>query len=96
MDKDRAGMLKTLAPLARRVILTQASNPRATRPAELAADLPPIEAVLAPVPEPAAALEQALSAGDVEVVCVTGSLFLVADALRWLGARGLLPPLPVT
>jgi len=24
-----------------------------------------------------------------DVVCVAGSLFLVADALRWLGARGL-------
>jgi hypothetical protein len=24
------------------------------------------------------------------VVCVAGSLFLVADALRWLDARGLL------
>ena len=35
------------------------------------------------------ALERALGAPGIDVVCVAGSLFLVADALRWLGARGL-------
>ena len=35
------------------------------------------------------ALERALGEPGTDVVCVAGSLFLVADALRWLGARGL-------
>ena len=35
------------------------------------------------------ALERALAEPGIDVICVAGSLFLVADALRWLGARGL-------
>ena len=38
---------------------------------------------------PSQALERALAGPGIDVVCVAGSLFLVADALRWLGARGL-------
>jgi hypothetical protein len=38
---------------------------------------------------PGEALADALGAPGIDVVCVAGSLFLVADALRWLGARGL-------
>jgi dihydrofolate synthase/folylpolyglutamate synthase len=87
-DKDRAGILKTLAPAARRVYLTAASNPRATPPAELQAALGPAEAEVRLAADPADALARALADADVDVVCVAGSLFLVADALRWLQAHG--------
>jgi dihydrofolate synthase/folylpolyglutamate synthase len=87
-DKDRAGILKALAPLAVRLELAPADHPRATAPEDLRAELPPVEAAVACARSSAEALERALAA-DVDVVCVAGSLFLVADALRWLGHRGL-------
>jgi dihydrofolate synthase/folylpolyglutamate synthase len=87
-DKDRAGILKALAPLAARLILTAAEHPRATAPADLAADLPPVEGEVLLEPEPGRALARALEGPGGGVVCVTGSLFLVGDALRRLRDRG--------
>jgi dihydrofolate synthase/folylpolyglutamate synthase len=87
-DKDRAGILKALAPLAARLELAPADHPRATAPEELRAELPPVEAEVACAGSSAEALARALDA-DVDVVVVAGSLFLVADALRWLAGRGL-------
>ena len=88
-DKDHAGILKALAPLAARIYLAPADHPRATPPRELLAQLPPVDAEVLLAGSPGEALAQALAAPAIDVVCVAGSLFLVADALRWLGARGL-------
>ncbi|MGH7319894.1 MAG: bifunctional folylpolyglutamate synthase/dihydrofolate synthase [Candidatus Rokuibacteriota bacterium] len=88
-DKDRAGILKALAPLARHIVLTASTNVRATPPAELAAELPPVEARVTLMDDPGRALRLLVS-DDADVVCVAGSLFLVADALRWLADYGLL------
>jgi dihydrofolate synthase / folylpolyglutamate synthase len=90
-DKDRAGILKALVPLARRCVLTAAAHPRATSPAELSAALGPSEAEVVLAPDAASALSRALDDPDADVVCVAGSLFLVADALRWLQSHGVLP-----
>ena len=87
-DKDRAGILKALAPLAARIYLAPADHPRATPPAELRAQLPPVDAEVVLVDSSEGALVQALGTPGIDVVCVAGSLFLVADALRWLEARG--------
>jgi dihydrofolate synthase/folylpolyglutamate synthase len=80
-DKDKAGILKALAPIASRMILTASSNPRATSPGELRALLPPSDTRV----EVAADISEALSLGleppTTPMVCVTGSLFCVADAL---------------
>ena len=89
-DKDRAGILKALAPLAARIYLAPADHPRATPPQELVAQLPPVDAAVAVTASSGEALERALGDIGIDVVCVAGSLFLVADALRWLDARGLL------
>jgi dihydrofolate synthase/folylpolyglutamate synthase len=82
-DKDAAGMLAELAPLARRLIVTAASNPRALPAAALAARAPQGSA-----PETASSVEQALAlalaAPRHPIICVAGSLFAVADALRHL------------
>ena len=88
-DKDRAGILKALAPMATRIYLAPADHPRATPPKELLGQLPPVDAEVVLATGSADALEQALSQAGIHVVCVAGSLFLVGDALRWLGARGL-------
>jgi dihydrofolate synthase/folylpolyglutamate synthase len=89
-DKDRAGILKALAPLAARIYLAPADHPRATPPGELRAQLPPVDAEVELAASSEEALERAVAAPGIDVVCVAGSLFLVADALRWLGARGVL------
>jgi dihydrofolate synthase/folylpolyglutamate synthase len=89
-DKDRAGILKVLAPLAVRLFLAPADHPRATPPAELLAQLPPVDAEVQLAATSEEALERAVAAPATDVVCVAGSLFLVADALRWLRARGVL------
>jgi dihydrofolate synthase / folylpolyglutamate synthase len=91
-DKDRAGILKALAPLASHVVLTAATNPRATPPAELAAALPPLEARVTLAPRVGEGLAAALAEPWADVVCVAGSLFLIGDALAWLEARGALDP----
>jgi dihydrofolate synthase/folylpolyglutamate synthase len=88
-DKDRAGILKALAPLATRVILTAAAHPRAAPPAELAGELPPAGGEVRVAASVADALAIALADPDADVVCVAGSLFLVADALTWLQRHGL-------
>ncbi len=76
-DKDVAGVLEALAPVARRVVVTHAvRSPRASAPAELAGKLP--GAVVAE--DPAGALRQALDLSlPGETVLVAGSLFLVGE-----------------
>jgi len=82
-DKNIAGVIAELAPLFDRVIVTRSRHPRAKAPAPLAAEFARhgIKARIADdVPS---ALSQALSmAGDKELVCLTGSLFIVGEALE--------------
>ncbi|MBI4609692.1 MAG: bifunctional folylpolyglutamate synthase/dihydrofolate synthase [Candidatus Rokubacteria bacterium] len=80
-DKDKAGILKALTSLATRLILTASSNPRATPPEELRALLPPTESQVAMRATVAQALSMAMTPPLTPMVCVTGSLFCVADAL---------------
>jgi dihydrofolate synthase/folylpolyglutamate synthase len=90
-DKDRAGILKALAPVATRLILTRAAHPRATPPADLAGALPAVETPVTIEPDLSRALALALQDRAAGVVCVAGSLFLVGDALRWLAEQGIAP-----
>jgi len=90
-DKDKAGILKCLAPLAHRLILTAASNPRATPPQELQALLPPMEGRVELAATAAEALALARGAPVTPTVCVAGSLFLVADVLTGMRGRGDIP-----
>lgn len=87
-DKDRAGILKALTPVATRLVLTAAANPRATPPGELRAHLPAVDVPVTVAEDAEVALTAACADPDTDVVCVAGSLFLVADAMRWLAARG--------
>lgn len=80
-DKDTAGILKVLTPLASRLILTASSNSRATPPDDLLALLPPIEIRVEVAPDVARALSVAVAPPATPIICVTGSLFCVADAL---------------
>jgi len=90
-DKDKAGILKCLAPLAHRLILTAACNPRAAPSQELQALLPPMEGRVELASSPAEALRLALDVPTSTTVCVAGSLFLVADVLTEMRGAGDIP-----
>lgn len=83
-DKDIAGIAEGLRPLSARVIVTRSRNPRAAEPSALAAEFSArgMKATEAETVESALtlALEEA---GPEDLVCVTGSLFVVAEAIRW-------------
>src|SRR5262249_62293588 len=66
-DKDRAGMLKALVPLASHLVLTAATNPRAPPPPRLAPALPPLEARVTLAPRVGDALGSALADPDAAV-----------------------------
>ncbi len=82
-DKDVTGLVSELFPLFDKVIITRAQHPRAMTPALLEAEFARygVEAeVVEPVSE-AVSLALAL-AGNKDLICVTGSLFVVAEAIE--------------
>jgi dihydrofolate synthase/folylpolyglutamate synthase len=80
-DKDISGMMRMLLPTAKHIIATQSRHPRAADPQDiklLAREQGHEIEVQAKVP---AALERALGlAGEEDLICITGSIFTVADA----------------
>ena len=83
-DKDIPGMVKELLSLAPQVMVTHSSHPRAAFPSTIAAEFAK-RGIEAEIGETVAqALSQALSlAGAPDLICVTGSLFVVAEALDY-------------
>jgi len=83
-DKDIPGIINELIPLSSQVIVTQASHSRA-------APLPTLTAEFAKRgigPETRGTVTEAISralsiASKTDVICVTGSLFVVAEALDY-------------
>ncbi len=88
-DKDAAGIVKVLAPLAGRVVCTRPPGPRAMAPEALAAlarNHTRGEVLVAPTV--GEALERGLDGlGRGELLCITGSLYLVGEARPWLRER---------
>jgi len=91
-DKDIAGIVSELAPLFDKVIITRSRHPRAMA-------LPPIVAEFRRHGVEAQAVEtvsEALSlalalAGARDLICVTGSLFVVAEAIEQADIQGYFP-----
>ena len=87
--KDLEGIAQVLGPWARRLILAQARVPRAEPPQRIAQAFRPWHPdplLLESVP---ASLQQAReSAGPEGLIVVTGSLFVVGEALKLLGRDG--------
>jgi len=84
-DKDISGMVKELVALSPQVVVTSSSHPRAASPSAVAAEFvgQGIEPEL--VENVFQALSRTLSlAGKKDLICVTGSLFVVAEALDYL------------
>ncbi|HEY3615282.1 MAG TPA: cyanophycin synthetase, partial [Candidatus Sulfotelmatobacter sp.] len=84
-DKAISEMTEILFPLADRVIVTRPQNPRAASPEEIQQAASRTGAEIEPIAETGAALELARSAsGPHTVVVVTGSIYLVGEAMRLL------------
>lgn len=79
-DKDHAGFLRLLAPLAHAIIFTQAQVARAAEPQELADSLPVERPYVELHRNPLDALFAAeRCAKPSDVICVTGSLILIGE-----------------
>jgi dihydrofolate synthase/folylpolyglutamate synthase len=87
-DKAIAAMTEILFPLAERVIATQADNPRAATAEEIRQAAARTSTEIEAAPNVASALERArVLAGPRGVVVITGSIYIVGEAMRRLGVR---------
>ncbi len=83
LDKNIAGIIPELFPLFDRVIVTRSRHPRAAAPALLKAEFARHGVETEAVDDIPTALSSALSlAGDRDLICVTGSLFVVAETIE--------------
>ena len=83
-DKDAAGMLEALLPMADSVVFTRCQNPRSLSPATLASLAAKVADVRGEtVARPRAAVARARElAGPGGAVLATGSIYLIADLVR--------------
>jgi dihydrofolate synthase / folylpolyglutamate synthase len=87
-DKAVAEMAEILFPIAERVIATHANNPRAATPVEIRQAATRVVDQIGEAESVRTALEQAEeAAGASGLVVVTGSIYIVGEAMRALGAR---------
>ena len=87
-DKAIREMAEILFPLAGCVIATHVDNPRAATPAEIRAAAHRLSLELEDAPDVSSALGKArAAAGTRGLVVVTGSIYIVGEAMRSLGAR---------
>jgi dihydrofolate synthase/folylpolyglutamate synthase len=87
-DKAIAEMTEILFPLAERVIATPADNPRSATAEEIRQAAARTSTEIEPAPDVASALERARTlAGPRGVVVITGSIYIVGEAMRQLGVK---------
>ena len=89
-DKDVAGIVSSLVPLFSRVIVTHSAHPRAMATAPLVAEFSRYGVEVQTTEDVLSALRLALTlVGEQGLICVTGSLFVVAEAMEQAAALGL-------
>lgn len=82
-DKDIPGIAAELAPAFNTIITTQANHPRATAPERIAGEFNRLNTDVRVTHSVAEALSLAKSiAGKRDLICVAGSLFIVAEAIQ--------------
>jgi dihydrofolate synthase/folylpolyglutamate synthase len=87
-DKAIAEIAEILFPLAERVVATRADNPRSATPEEIRQAAARTSTEIVEAPDVASALVRARDlAGDQGLVLVTGSIYIVGEAMRQLGLR---------
>jgi len=88
-DKDVSGMIRQIARGADKIIFTSTGSPRSADPAELAAQYTEHSGKMAQVAE---RLEDAMRIAESAVtredlICITGSFYIVAEAIRKFSAK---------
>jgi len=87
-DKAVAEITEILFPIAERVMVTHANNPRSATVAEIREAARRVSAEIEEAENVAGALEKgACAAGAKGLVVVTGSIYIVGEAMRALGVR---------
>ena len=87
-DKAISEMTEILFPLAARVIATRPENPRSASPEEIAQAANRTGTEIETVAEVGTAIDRALEiAAKESIVVVTGSIYLVGEAMRTLGLQ---------
>jgi len=87
-DKDLGGMVAELAPYPDKVIIVRAHHPRAVAPEILVAEFVKQDVKAEAIEEPSKAVDTALSqATPRDLICATGSLFVVAEVMGYLLKR---------
>jgi dihydrofolate synthase/folylpolyglutamate synthase len=87
-DKAVAEMTEILFPIAAHVIVTHANNPRAATAAEIRQAAARVAGEISEADSVRAALNQAGQTAEPNgLVVVTGSIYIVGEAMRVLGAR---------
>ncbi len=89
-DKDIAGVVSELAPIADKVIVTRSHHPRPMAPAAIVAEFTKHGVETQVVDNvPSALTEASALAGDRDLICVAGSLFVVAEAIEQVSGGSL-------
>ena len=87
-DKAMSEMAEILFPIAERVIVTHANNPRSASAQEVREAARRVAGEISEAENVAAALQQASRvAGADGLVVITGSIYIVGEAMRTLGVR---------
>ncbi len=90
VDKDLTGIAAALSPYFNRAIVTRSRHPRAMAGAPVEAEFSRHGLEVEAAASVAGALKRALAvAGEEDIICVTGSLFVVGEAIEALDEGGL-------
>ena len=88
-DKDIAGIVAELASFRSEVIVTGSRHPRAVTPAVLAAEFAKYGITPQIAPDVPSAVKLALSrAKPDDLICATGSIFIIAEVMEYMAAAG--------
>jgi len=88
LDKDVRQVTEILFPIAEHVIATRADNPRAASPAQIREASSRVAVEIEDAASVSSALTRAKTLAGIEgLVVVTGSIYLVGEAMRELGLR---------
>jgi len=88
-DKERSRVAEVLCPMARAVVVTKPNNPRAGNWQELAQEALHYTDDVYLLEDVGEALQKALTISEIdELVCITGSLYMIAEARQLLLESG--------
>lgn len=91
-DKDAKGIVRALAPTAKRIIVTEVNIGRSAKASDIGAiAAKECACCVEVVAEPEKAFGRALESEAGEGTCIIGSFYLAGEAMKWLESRRNLP-----